>query len=147
MTWRNFHEKLKEVLRNIRRFNLDEIAELIAGLGIPALVLIVLIAVSGYYGAAAIAVALATMGGPLGMVGGAIAMAALALIARAGAKYGIERLFRAVFIKIMKKENKTKDEIEEVIDGYFVFYDKLKISEELKRKIKEYIRQSCDCCD
>ncbi len=136
MDWREFFKnllkRLKEVLRNMDRFSLDEIAEVIAGLGIPALVLIVLMAVSGYYGAAAITVALATMGGPLGMVGGAIAMAALALIAKASAKYGIERLFRAVFIRIMKKEGKTKEEIEEV---------------KLKHKIKEYIRQSCDCGD
>ena len=138
MKWREFYEKLKEVLRNMQRFNLDQIAGVIAGLGIPALVLIGLIAVLPWFGAAAITAALATIGGPLGMIGGVVALTALALIAQASTKYGNFILFRAVFIKIMKKEDKTKDEIEKVIDGYPI------ISDKLKRQIKEYIRKSCD---
>ena len=138
MKWREFHEKLKEALRNRQRLNLDEIAGIIAGLGIPALVLIVLIAVSSWFGAAAITSSLAILGGPLGMIGGVVALTALALIAQASTKYGCEILFRTVLVKIMEKENKTKEEIEEIINGY-------PISDKIKRKIKEHIRKSCDC--
>ena len=82
---KNLLKKLKEALR--KGLSLDEIAGIIAGLGIPALVLIVLIAVVPFSGAAAITLSLATIGGPLGMIGGVVALTALALIARADAKY------------------------------------------------------------
>ena len=56
--------------RLIRNIPIDKVAEKIAALGIPGLVLIVFMTGSGFSGRAAIVVALATLGGPLGMLGG-----------------------------------------------------------------------------
>ena len=56
--------------RLIRNIPIDKVAEKIAALGIPGLVLLVAMAGSGFSGRAAIVVALATLGGPLGMLGG-----------------------------------------------------------------------------
>ena len=52
------------------KYSLDTVAEKIAALGVPGLVLIITISSVGLAGGAAIVTALATLGGPLGMMGG-----------------------------------------------------------------------------
>ena len=49
---------------------MDKIVEKIVGLGVPGLILLVAINISGYAGAAAITSSLAILGGPAGMIGG-----------------------------------------------------------------------------
>ena len=49
---------------------MDKLLDKIAALGVPGVVLAVAMETTGYVGAAALTTALATLGGPLGMLGG-----------------------------------------------------------------------------
>ncbi len=120
----------KAFRKAIRELDIDKIAALIAAFGVPGLVLVVLVTVSPWAGAAAITSSLALLGGPLGMIGGIGAMILLALIGRATAKLGFMPVFRAVYAKL-KKEGKTCEEILADIERY-------PISKELKQKIREH---------
>lgn len=71
---------------------MDKIVGIIASLGIPGLVLLVAMGVSGWVGAAAITTGLASLGGPLGMLGGIALLGVLTLVSRAIAKFGFETL-------------------------------------------------------
>ena len=68
---------------------MDKIFDNIAALGVPALVLVVAMATSGYVGVAAITTALAALGGPIGMIGGIGMLIILSLISKALAQKGI----------------------------------------------------------
>ena len=111
--------------------SIDNVAEKIAGLGIPGLVLLVAIAVSGPTGGAAIVVALASLGGPLGMLGGIALLGVLVFIAKAVSKFGFEELFKRV-LKNLKKQGKSKEEILKKIDSY-------PISKNLRLSLRDYI--------
>jgi len=108
------------------------IARLIA-LGIPALVLLVAIVTSGFVGAVAIVAALAVIGGPLGMLGGILALGLLVLIGQAVAEYGFETVFCSV-LRGLKENGNTKDKILEKVDSY-------PISLELKLKLRLYVEK------
>ncbi len=114
---------------------LDKGAEILAGLGVPGLVLVFLIAVSPWYGAAAITSALAAIG-PFGMLGGIATLLVLTFIASHLAAYGFEKVFQAVLRKL-KADGKTKKDILQTINGY-------PISKELKRKLREFIEKYCE---
>ena len=75
---------------------MDKVVQKLVALGIPGLVLLVVIATTGLAGGAAIVTALATLGGPLGMVGGIAALGILGLVADAIAEYGMSKIFAAV---------------------------------------------------
>jgi hypothetical protein len=94
---------------------MDKVVSKIAGLGVPGLVLLVAIAVSGLAGGAAIVAALAMLGGPLGMLGGIAALGILVLISNGLTKYGFDRIFQAVVKKLIEK-GETKKSILEKID-------------------------------
>ena len=137
---KNILQKLRKAIPSIDRIRipstdnlpLKKAAEVIAGLGIPGLVLVMLMAASPYFGAAAITSSLAALG-PFGMLGGIATLLVLALIAKALAGFGFEEVFRAVLIKL-KENGKTCQEIMEEIDKY-------PISKELKRKLREFIEE------
>ena len=112
--------------------SLDKAAEIIAGLGIPGLVLIIMMAASPWVGAAAITASLAALG-PFGMLGGIATLGVLAFISRALAEFGIEIFFQRVLAKLIEG-GETCEEILEKIDGY-------PISSKLKRKLKEFIEK------
>ena len=82
---------------------------------------------SGFSGGAAIVVALATLGGPLGMLGGISLLGVLVFIAAAIPKFGFWELFKRVF-KNLKEQGKTKEEILQEIDCY-------PIGKDLKRRL------------
>ena len=87
-------------------------------------------AATGFAGAAAITTALATLGGPFGMIGGIGLLGVAALIADALGKCGIDAILTEVY-----KERKKTESIESLcreIHG-------LLISNDLKRKLKEVI--------
>ena len=111
---------------------LDKAAEIIAGLGIPGLVLIIMMVASPWVGAAAITASLAALG-PFGMLGGIGTLGILAFISRALAEFGVEILFQRVLAKLIEG-GETCEEILEKIDGY-------PISNKLKRKLKEFIEK------
>lgn len=111
---------------------MDKVIDKIAALGVPGLVLVVAMAVSGVTGAAAITTGLAALGGPLGMLGGIAALLILALIGRALAQYGFEALFKGVLNRL-KAHGMTNDEIKKTVDGYWF------VSSGLKRKLTDYV--------
>jgi hypothetical protein len=112
---------------------MDQIVDKIAALGVPGLVLLVAMAITGWSGAAAITAALAMLGGPFGMLGGIATLGILGLISKGLAEYGFERLFQEVVSKLYQ-QGKSKLEIEKEISWY-------PISRDLKLKIKEYLQK------
>lgn len=112
----------------------DKLVETIAGLGVPGLVLLFAMALTGYAGAAAITTALASLGGPAGMLGGIAVLILLALISRGLAKWGLERIAKAVMQKLIDK-GETKGSILEKINSYRF------ISKDLKLKLKDFVNE------
>ncbi|HZS55761.1 MAG TPA: hypothetical protein VFA65_15270 [Bryobacteraceae bacterium] len=111
----------------MRNIPFDKIINSIAGLGVPGLVLLIAMAVSGWAGAAALTTALAALGGPLGMLGGVGLLAILALISWAIAEYGFEKIVVAV-IKELKRKGRKRQGVLTEINGYPISHGmKLKI--------------------
>lgn len=130
-------EDIRDLIEEVRKQNkdgipLDKVAEILAGLGVPGLILVVVMAASPYFGAAAITASLAAIG-PFGMLGGIAALLVLAFIASNLTKFGFEQLFQAV-LNNLRKKGETIEGILEKIDSY-------PISKELKRKLKEFIEK------
>ena len=92
--------------------NFFRVVDLLAAAGVPGLVLLAAMAVSGFTGAAAITVALASIGGPAGILGG---IGVLVSIGVAIAKFGISELSIAVVKKI--HENKSQARVLHEIDA------------------------------
>ncbi len=112
---------------------MDQIVSKIAALGVPGLVLLVAMAVTGWAGAAAITTALAMLGGPFGMLGGVAVLGILVLISQGLAEYGFEKIFQAV-IDELRKKGKSKVDIGREVISY-------PISKDLKSKIIDYLRE------
>jgi hypothetical protein len=89
-----------------------KVADLLAAAGVPGLVLLGAMALSGFSGAAAITVALASIGGPAGMLGGIGVLVSIGVVI---AKYGISDLSVAVVKKIL--ESKSQAIVVEEIDA------------------------------
>lgn len=113
--------------------SLDKVVEKIVGLGIPGLVLLVAISVSGLAGAAAITSALALLGGPLGMLGGIGVLGLGVIIMQAISKYSFEQLYSKT-IKGLLEKGETKESILNKIRKY-------PISKDLKRKLEDLINK------
>ena len=126
-----------EWIRALRRdvLSVDKAAEIIAGLGIPGLVLLVATSVSGVAGAAAVTAGL-TILGPGGVLGGIAILLVSTFIGSALAKFGFEELFKRV-LDNLKEKGMSDEEILEKIDGY-------PISKELKRRLREFIESRGD---
>jgi hypothetical protein len=122
--------------RSPLKFPIDKLIARLVALGIPALILIVVIAYTGLAGAAAIVAALATLGGPLGMMGGVLVLGLLVLVSQAIAEYGFEYIFHRVLLGL-KAQGLSKAEILKKIDPY-------PISLELKLKLRFYIEKFWD---
>jgi hypothetical protein len=115
------------------KLQIDTVVSKLAALGVPGPVLVAVMASSGWAGAAALTAALATLGGPIGMIGGVAVLGILLLLSQALAEYG----FMAVSSGVVEKlhEQGTSDrEILAKIDSY-------PIGADLKRKLKELLKQ------
>ena len=110
----------------------DKVIDKIAALGVPGLVLVVAMALSGWAGAAALTTGLAALGGPFGMLGGIAVLLILALISKALAQYGFKAVFKGVLNRL-KAKGMTNDEIKRTVDGYWF------VSGDLKRKLIDYV--------
>lgn len=110
----------------------DKVVDKVAALGVPGLVLLIALKVVGFAGAAALTTALATLGGPFGMLGGIAALGILVLISGAITKYGFERILKAVVDSLAKK-GKSKEAIKTEIDKYWF------VSKDLKLKLKHHV--------
>ena len=112
---------------------LDKVIEKVVALGVPGLVLVIVIAAVGPAGGAAIVTALATLGGPWGMMGGFAVLGLLVLISQAIAKYGVETVAKRVIQGLMEK-GMSKEEIIEKLDSYWF------LSNSLKKKLKDMVK-------
>lgn len=79
--------------------------DLLAAAGVPGLILLCAMALSGFSGAAAITVALASLGGPAGMLGGIGFLVTLGVVI---ARYGISDLSKAVIAKILERKSRAQ---------------------------------------
>jgi len=113
---------------------MDEFVERLAGIGIPALIFLIIMSTTGLYGAAAITAGLALLG-PGGMIGGIITLTVIGAGASIITKYGYSVIITAVVKRIMIKKNLTKDEICKKVDGYL-------ITKGLKEKVKAKINEA-----
>lgn len=113
---------------------LDDLIQIAVGMGVPGLVLGILVATSGYAGGAAMTVALATLGGPLGMIGGITAFGLIALFSSVFAKYGTDVVIRKI-IDGLRADNRTNDEIW----NEFNSWPNIVLSKRTKQKYKSYI--------
>src|SRR5437588_10369307 len=109
---------------------LDKIVALLVGFGIPGLVLLVAVATAGVAGGAAVVVALAVLGGPLGMLGGIALLGVLLVISKALTEYGLEVILRRLLAGL-KQKGHSKADILKTIDSY-------PISRGLKAKLREH---------
>ncbi|MHC5770764.1 MAG: hypothetical protein ACYTXI_35340 [Nostoc sp.] len=109
---------------------MDEIVRKLAGIGLPAVVLLITMASTGLAGAAAITAALAMLG-PGGMVGGIVLLGIIGLASDALTKYGLTALLQGIY-----QERKAKGE---PLHNLCREIDGLPITRELKLLIKEYI--------
>lgn len=96
---------------------MDKVVQKVVALGVPGLVLVVAIAMSGLAGGAAIVAALAALGGPLGMLGGIGVLGVCALVSDALAEYGLEALASAVVQGLVDK-GVSKKEIRKQVNSY-----------------------------
>ena len=110
---------------------MDEIVRKLAGVGLPAVVLLITMAVTGLTGAAAITAALAMLG-PGGMIGGIVLLGIIGLASDALAKYGLE----SVLVEVYKKRLENG----ELYSTLRKEIDWLPISKELKLVLKDSIR-------
>jgi hypothetical protein len=114
---------------------MDKLVTEIASLGVPGLIFLFLIAVSGYAGAAAITTALATLGGPFGMIGGVGVLLLLTKISKGITEYGVDELAKNV-VKRMIEEGKTKTSIIKEIEKFPI------ISSDLKKKLCKFVSEN-----
>ncbi|MGA2915100.1 MAG: hypothetical protein ABSE89_03645 [Sedimentisphaerales bacterium] len=112
----------------------DKLVGIISGFGVPGLVLLFAMGMSGYVGAAAITTALAALGGPLGMLGGIALLILLSMIARGISKWGFERIAKAVIRELIKR-GESKETISKKIHSYRF------ISKDLKLKLIDFLGQ------
>jgi hypothetical protein len=119
----------------IRQTIMDELVNKLAGLGVAGLVLVGLVATSSYVGAVAITTSLALLGGPFGMIGGAVALTLIAAISSMAAKVGIEVLAKAVVQKLIDC-GRSKDSIIQEVNNFPM------ITEGLRAQLREYVRQA-----
>jgi len=113
---------------------LVKLIENLVGLGIPGLILLVAISTSGFAGAAAITVALSTIGFGFGMIAGIGVLGFSLIISRAISKYGFEKIYSGT-IKGLLDKGESKETILLKIKKY-------PISKELKLKLEELLKDS-----
>ena len=108
---------------------MDEFVRKAAALGLPAIMLVIVMATTGLAGAAAITTALAALGGPLGMLGGIGLLGIIGLATETLSKYGLEAVLIEIYRQRLQNGNSKSSLCGEIRN--------LPISTELKRTLKE----------
>ena len=116
-----------------KKIEIDTMINKIAWLGVPALVLLITMAISPYFGGAAIMWALSVLGGPFGAIVGIGILIVISRYASQITEYGIEKVIILV-VRRMGKNGKSKSDIINEINNY-------KISNKLKQKIINYLEK------
>lgn len=112
---------------------MEKIVSKIAALGVPGLVLVVAIHISGYAGAAAIIAALSSIG-PGGIIGGILTLGLIGIIVHGLTEYGLEAILCAV-IKELVKNGESKESIIAKVNSY-------PISKSLKCRLKDEVEKA-----
>ena len=112
-------------------FSVDTIVSKLIAIGIPGLIILAIAATTGLAGGAATIMALSTLGGPFGIMGGVAAVALLALVVNALAGETFEYIGKRV-VQGLKEKGHTNEGILKTIEGY-------PISDDLKAKIRSLI--------
>lgn len=105
---------------------MDEFVRKAAGIGLPAIVLLITMATTGLTGAAAITASLALLG-PGGMIGGVILLGIIGLAADMLSKFGLEALLSAIYEQRAQNGEKKESLCNEIRH--------LPISGDLKRRL------------
>lgn len=116
-------------------FGIDDAVEELVGLGVPGLVLLGVMSTAGCAGAAAFVSALSTLGGPMGMMGGAVVLYLIYKVSQLLAKVGFEKIAKGV-VKGLIEKGKSKSEIIKEIKNYPL------ISNELRQKLICFVKHS-----
>ena len=116
---------------------MDELVKKIAGLGLPGIILIAVMASTGLTGAAAITAALAFLGGPAGMLGGIAVLGLTGLIADALTNVGLEELLTAVYCQ--RRQLEPQGKLLEEINSLSLF------DGDLKERLKFTVTDGCGC--
>lgn len=109
---------------------MDELVRKIVALGLPGVILVITMSLTGFTGAAAITAALAMLG-PGGMLGGIALLGVTALAADTLSKYGLEEILKAVYTERRKNGESVKSLRKEIRN--------LPISSDLKRAVKSVL--------
>ncbi len=129
---KNIVKDLKDFTnKNMKNIPLDTIVSKIAGVGIPALVIVTIASTSGLVGGAAIVSAISVASGGAGLIPGVVALGLIAVAGQAVVVYGTEAVVEEV-VNQLKEEGKTDNEIKEAIQGY-------PISDNLKRSVLDLL--------
>ena len=109
----------------------------LVALGVPGLVLLIAVSVSGLAGAAALTSALAALGGPFGMVGGIGVLLLLVLVSKALTKFGLPKMAQAVVRGLIAK-GESAESIRRKVESI----PKWVISRSLRAKLDEVLAES-----
>ena len=109
---------------------MDKLIAKIAALGVPGLVLLVAINISGYAGGAAIVTALSALG-PGGIIGGIATLGLIGIIMHGLTEFGLDAIFGAV-VKQLIINGETQESILGKIQNY-------PISRNLKSRLREEV--------
>lgn len=115
---------------------LQRAVEACAALGVPGLVLLVTLELTGLVGAAAFTAALSTLGGPLGMIGGVISLGLILLLSKALARYGFRKVAESV-INRLKDNGNSPESIRSKIEQYPQWI----ITSDVRRKLFEIVSE------
>ncbi|HLO84335.1 MAG TPA: hypothetical protein VK203_04870 [Nostocaceae cyanobacterium] len=115
---------------------MDEVIRKVASLGLPGVLLAIAIATTGFAGGAALTTALATLGGPFGMIGGIALLGIAGVVADAIAKIGIENFLIRVYCQ--RRNNEPHHTLLAEIS-------RLPISTGLKNTLELVIREGRGC--
>lgn len=107
---------------------LDKVASMIAGIGVPGLILVVAVGATGLAGAAAITAGLAALG-PGGMVGGVLALCGSGVLASAVAEYGLDAILGAVVRELVERG--------ETVESILLKIDRYPVSAKQKAALRE----------
>ncbi len=109
---------------------MDTIIKKVAALGVPGLILMVAIELTGFTGAAALTAALAALG-PGGMIGGVMTLCAIGALADLIAEYGFDKVAEAV-LKELYKGGESKESIKAKVNKY-------PVTAKLKSRLNEVV--------
>ncbi len=112
---------------------MDQLVRKLVGFGVPGLVMVIIVGTLGCAGGAAIVAALAILGGPFGMWGGILALGLIALITDGIAKFGLEKILKAVYEGLLEKGESKESIINKI--------KKIPITKDLKLKLLDSLKE------